>query len=257
MRRLAWVFWLGGSVALAQGLPVGGGGESRLVVFPFDPNESYTLLARPGALTDIQLAEDEHLEVLAMGDTAQWTVAQATGHVFLKPLRTGIFTSATLVTDRRTYQMTLHAGAESGKWYQRVSWSYPPGNVIRLQRPAAPEAGPDARAAVRVGAGESGGFPESLHFGYVLEGRADFRPNQVFDDGRFIYLRLPQGLQELPSVFVLGEEGTPELVNYLVRGEFLVVQRLAARLLLKLGRAEVRVLREGRGASPTAGNSRG
>jgi type IV secretion system protein VirB9 len=47
----------------------------------------------------------------------------------------------------------------------------------------------------------------------------------------------------MPALFVAGESGEGERVNYLVRGRFLVVQRLADRLLLRLGRAQVSVER--------------
>ena len=57
--------------------------------------------------------------------TAQWTVAHSAGHVFVKPVRPDLHTSATLVTSQRVYQLTLRASPENGKWYQRVRWHYP------------------------------------------------------------------------------------------------------------------------------------
>jgi hypothetical protein len=42
-----------------------------------------------------------------------------------------------------------------------------------------------------------------------------------------------------PALFVAGDSGEGERVNYLVRGRFMVVQRLADRFLLRLGRMQV------------------
>jgi type IV secretion system protein VirB9 len=85
---------------------------------------------------------------------------------------------------------------------------------------------------------------ERLNFAYALRGQAAFRPQQVFDDGRFTYVRLPPSLQEMPALFVLGETGEGELVNYVVRGDVLVAQRVADRFVLRLGRAEVTISRQ-------------
>jgi type IV secretion system protein VirB9 len=84
---------------------------------------------------------------------------------------------------------------------------------------------------------------ERLNFDYRMRGDAAFRPSQAFDDGRFTYIQLPAALQETPAVFVAGESGEGQLVNYMTRGRFLIVQRLADRFLLRLGSSQVEVER--------------
>jgi len=64
----------------------------------------------------------------------------------------------------------------------------------------------------------------------------------VFDDGRFTWIRIGADIQELPALFVTSEQGA-ELANYVVKGEYLVVQRLVPSAMLKLGTAEVRIAR--------------
>jgi type IV secretion system protein VirB9 len=232
-------------IAHAQAAALPSSSDTRLVLFVYDANDTYPILTRPGVVTDIQLAADETLDTLALGDTAQWTVAQSAGHVFVKPVRPDLYTSATLVTTKRVYQLTLRASPENGKWYQRVSWNYPDVLVYHRKEEARRKQ-QDAEEASR---GEQqtvtrGVALEELNFGYAIKGAADFRPTQVLDDGRFTYLRMPARLQELPTVFVVGADGQAELVNTLVRGDYLVVQRLAPRLLLKLGKTEVSVARD-------------
>ena len=65
----------------------------------------------------------------------------------------------------------------------------------------------------------------------------------VFDDGRFTWIRVGTEVQELPALFVMSEQGA-ELANYLVKGEYLLVQRLVPAAMLKLGKTEVRIDRE-------------
>ena len=246
MRLLAGLLLLGATLAAyAQATALPGPGDARLVHFAYDPNDSYTILTRPGAVTDIELTTDETLDTLALGDTTQWTVAQSAGHVFVKPTRPDLYTSATLVTSKRVYQLTLRASPENGKWYQRVSWSVPEVLVYKRAEQARREQQEQEEATRREQQSVNRGIAlEQLNFGYAIKGSAEFRPTQVLDDGRFTYLRMPPALQELPTVFVVGAQGQAELVNYLVKGDYLVVQRLAPHLLLKLGKSEVSVTRD-------------
>ena len=95
---------------------------SRFVVFPYSRHEANTILTRPMSVTDIQLAPGEKLESLAIGDSAQWVTALAPGNILIKPTRSGLSTPATIVTNKRVYQLTLRSGPRAGRWYQQVSW---------------------------------------------------------------------------------------------------------------------------------------
>ena len=228
----------------AQSVPLAMPQDTRLVVFRYDPNDSYLLLTRPGAVTHIALEPDESVVALALGDTVQWIVQDKGPNVFVKPVRPDLYTSGTLVTNRRTYQLGLRSSPEGGAWYQRVSWTFP--GLIALARESDGREPRGSVPAAQPGLGRSaaeGVRIERLNFDYRITGRAAFRPTQVLDDGRFIYIQMPVSLQDMPALFVAGESGEGERVNYLVRGRFLVVQRLADRLLLRLGRAQVSVER--------------
>jgi len=220
--------------------------ETRLVVFRYDPNESYLILTRPGAVTHVALDADETVVALALGDTVQWIVQDKGPHLFVKPVRADLFTSGTLVTNRRTYQLALRSSPEGGAWYQRVSWSQPEVLTITRESPVntaatALESGKERLEQAQTGASAQRLPLERLSFGYTVHGSAPFRPAMVMDDGRFTYIRMPRSLQEMPALFVAGESGIGELVNYTLRGDFLVVQRLAPRFLLRLGRSEVTI----------------
>lgn len=211
--------------------------ETRLVRFDYDENRTYDILTRPGAITNIKLQDGETLTAFALGDTVQWVFDQAPGNIFIKPSTSGLFTSATLTTNKRSYQLQFRSMATDGNWYQRVSWEYP---SLIIARQAAEQQMKDLEA------GEVQTSPEKLNFGYSVSGRADFAPTSVFDDGKFTWMRMPSGIQETPVVF-LSEQGRLTLVNYSVRGEYLVVQRKADRFVLKSGNREVRVNAKGRG----------
>lgn len=201
-------------------------GGQRVAQFHFDPNQAYVLITLPGVPTDVQLAPDEKITGLALGDTVQWMVEELPGHLFIKPLKPGLFTAGTLVTTRRVYQLLLKSTTAEGPWMQKVSWD-----------DALPVAGSELPAPASFD-------PATLNARYRIEGEADFRPVRVFDDGRFTWIQV-RSPQALPALFMV-EEGNAVLVNYVVKGEYFVVQRLMPEMLLKLGNTEVRVFNEKR-----------
>ena len=128
-------------------------------------------------------------------------------------------------------------------WYQRVSFTYPQLLVIERERQVAAKRAQDIEAA-RLDAQIASPrlSPENLNFEYVISGDASFRPTQVFDDGKFTWVRMPK-TQDMPAFFMVAEDGGIELINTHLRGDYVVVQRLVSKLLLKLGKTEVKVER--------------
>lgn len=221
----------------------------RIVRFQFAPDETYTLYLRPGMVTDIQLPQDESLQSLALGDTLQWVTAQSGNNVFVKPVKGGLTTSATIITDHRTYQLMLVSIGGTAKrraWYQQVSWNSP-GIVFPLEsiRPAVAAAAPATQppaasvaaaipAAFRSSNPMNGINPTRLYFRYRIKGDAPFRPKRIFDDGHFTWIRIPHGAWVMPALFVK-EDGKYALVNYTVSGDWLIVQRVFRKAVLRAG----------------------
>lgn len=230
------------NVAMADSQVMPMPSDTRLVTFSFDHHDTYTILARPKSVTDIQLSADEEVVAMALGDSVQWMASKAKGHVFIKPLQTDIFTSATIVTNVRTYQLTLRSSPEDGKWYQRVSWDYPDLVVFRQQREEIARRNvekEEKRLEEQIIAPDIS--IDKLNFDYKVTGDAEFKPAQVFDDGKFTWIRLPV-IQELPAVFMTDKDGKAELINYVTRGQYMMVQRLVPGLLLKIGTQEINIV---------------
>lgn len=218
--------------------------DTRIVKFNYDSNNTYTILARPQAVTNIQLGQDEELVILALGDTVQWLTSNAPGHVFIKPLQPDLVTSATLVTSKRTYQLTLRSSPLDGQFYQQVSWETPQiityHNQLTKVEGFARQASQKEEPVVTVSDAVA---LEEVQFNYTISGDAAFRPTHVFDDSRFTWVRMPP-IQEMPALFMLNERNEAELLNYTIREPYFIIQRLVPGLLLKLGDDEVRVTRE-------------
>ena len=98
----------------------------------------------------------------------------------------------------------------------------------------------------------------ALNFRYAIQGDTPaWRPLRAFDDGRQVFIEFPRGIGqgEMPPLFVVGPDGnTSELVNYRVRGNYMIVDRLFAAAELRFGadrnQKRVRISRtDGRPAS--------
>ena len=86
---------------------------------------------------------------------------------------------------------------------------------------------------------------EAMQFCYRIEGEAPWKPVRVFDDGAKVFIQFLSGLKqgEAPSLFVIGADGKPALVNYRVKGALYIVDRLFAAAELRLGTAPQQVVR--------------
>jgi type IV secretion system protein VirB9 len=111
-----------------------------------------------------------------------------------------------------------------------VSWSYPQDELIALRA-----AENERRRAAPVASGIT---YAALNFAYRIKGdKVPWRPVRVFDDGRQLFVEFGESIAtgEMPPLFVLGDKGAAELVNYRVDGRFMIVDRLFERGELRLG----------------------
>jgi P-type conjugative transfer protein VirB9 len=226
-------------------------GDSRLVDFEYDEDNVYLLITRPKRSTFIRFAPDEKITYVSAGDSKNFDVVVAASFEFMevKPKFENMETNITVVTSKRTYQMVARSTFDGGKWYARVTWKYPQVALLDLTKGALVQDAEAARArevqlrpAEPPAVAASNVAIEHLNFSYTVTGDAEFRPQQVFDDGTFTYIRLAKS-QELPALFMVppDDKTATALVNYDVRGEYLVAQRVMKAFVLKLGKSEVRV----------------
>jgi type IV secretion system protein TrbG len=131
-------------------------------------------------------------------------------------------------TDRRTYLLELRSAEKT--YMASVSWQYPEDQLIALRRQ---NASADAATPIVTDVDIS-----RLRFRYAIEGdNPPWRPVSAFDDGSKVYIEMPGGIAEgeAPPLFVIGPEGDGQLVNYRVRQNYYIVDRLFAAAELRMG----------------------
>jgi type IV secretion system protein VirB9 len=219
--------------------PAAAGYVGAVQVYPWAEGALYRLYTAPGEVSDIALQPGESLVSVAAGDTVRWVIgdtASGTGaarrtHILVKPSAAGLRTNLVIATDRRVYHVEAESHAKTAM--ASIAWTYPDDALLALSGTApAPVA-----AGVAV---------DSLNFNYRIEGdNPPWRPVRAFDDGRQVFIEFPPafGQGEAPPLFVVGDKGRAELVNYRIRGRFYVVDRLFAAAELRLGERRQQIVR--------------
>jgi type IV secretion system protein VirB9 len=235
--------------AAARVQPVRNGFINAVQVYPFTSGALYQVYTAPGQITDVALQAGEQLTgagPVAAGDTVRWIVGDTESgngdtrrvHIMVKPTRPAIETNLVVNTDRRTYLIELRSREKP--YMPSVAWFYPEDRSGRSRAlpptPIIPEV-------------------DQRRYRYVIEGDSPpWRPVNAYDDGRKVYIEFSPGIAqgEMPPLFVIGQDGKPELVNHRAYKNVLIVDRLFAAAELRLGgekQQKVRVVRHDGGRS--------
>jgi type IV secretion system protein VirB9 len=222
--------------------PANAANSESKTVYAYTPDSIYTLYGAPGRVIDIQLQPGEKLSgpVIA-GDTVRWVVGTATSgngnavtHILVKPIMAGIETNFIITTDRHAYH--LIAKSLNRNFLPTVSWTYPQDEMAKFETYS--QEG-HAYGDTLVTDGIS---PDKLNFKYKIDPDNEYpwNPVRVFDDGSKTYIQMSRNMKntEAPVFFVKDKRGL-NLVNYRVKGEYYIVDRLFEEGEFRCGKDEV------------------
>ncbi|WP_314010005.1 TrbG/VirB9 family P-type conjugative transfer protein [Rubrivirga sp. S365] len=208
--------------------------QSAVWVFPFGHTQP-VLACAPLRASVVELEEDETVLGVVAGDTERFAIDLTTTGpggrtplVVVKPLAYDVTTNVVVSTDRRVYHVTLDSAPRpsgggdlnpQSRYARHVRFYYPDDALAAL---AAAESGaPIPTALLTTGSASGDGVSlDDLSFGYEWSGSPELRERleRVFDDGVHTYLQLsadPSG--EAPVLYVIGPDGSREIVNYAYR----------------------------------------
>ena len=185
----------------------------------YDPDQVVLLHVATGFQLTVEFAPDERIENVAVGDSGAWQVTpnRRGDHLFIKPIRSGVVTNLTVITDARTYVFELSAGLGGNPAY-----------TIRFQYPARPTTTTETSA---IEAGR-----------YKLSGSLALRPDAMSDDGLKTYM-IWRPEQTLPAVFVIDREGKETLADGAMRDGRYVLDSVNDRLIFRLDKESASAVR--------------
>ncbi len=238
--------------------------DPRIRSVRYIPDSVVEIAGHVGFATTVFFHPEEVVESVAIGDDA-WHIAPEGNRISLKPRGDEPYpgaggaqyesdTNMTVWTDRRVYFFDLR--------------TVPPGDTghvtyaVRFVYPAEPDPAPTAedrqrragRALLATGtaatvaaagrrSGAVDGDPTRRHWSYSWSGNAALRPVGAFDDGRFTYLRFEER-SPLPAIYIGEADGSESIANLHIRENWVVIHRVASRLVLRDGGLVACVFRE-------------
>ncbi len=202
-------------------------------VFNYSPSALYEITASVDHVTDIALKVGETLTTPpTAGDTVRWHLSvmksgdgsKSQTHIVVKPLDEELETNLIITTDQNVYHIKLRSGDFH---IPSVSWNYPADTKALIDQALKKEQSQEA--TIR---------PDQLCFNYNIDGKDyDWKPIRVFDDGQKTFIQMKKNFRvtEAPVLFLLDESSEPMIVNYRVKGDLYIVDRLIEHAELRVG----------------------
>jgi type IV secretion system protein VirB9 len=252
---LFFVLSIIGGQASAENLHDAADFSDRNVRFIYVADDLYRFYVTLERVTEIRLQPGE--EFIAMyGGATDGVMAEHTAtandngarqvSVFIKPTKKDIATNIIAITDRRMYR--LHITYDDEYYNPLISWQYPLDEYFASQRAL-------ARLEEEFGIIPTVGTETVNIFRYELvvkgDKRINWKPVYAFEYRGKIYIRMPESvkLDNMPVLFAV-EEGKPQLVNYRLRQNHYIVDRINSALLLVSGDEQVLIRRKEKMPAP-------
>jgi type IV secretion system protein VirB9 len=232
---------------MASETPRSGVSDSRVRHVDYNAGEVYRVVGTFRTATEVVLSPDETIVNAAVGDAISWEVAPRGSLLFIKPREhappTNLIVTTQHGSELRDYTFELVAkggsiAAGSAGTVFRVQFHYPEDERLKRERmrlvEAALHVGELQRQVVK-SALDQGVLEGVRNLHYTVQGASDLQPSEVSDNGQFTVMRFPAN-HEIPSIYMVRDDGTETLVPYDVRDEWVVVHLVTKQLRLRRNR---------------------
>ena len=225
--------------AEAVTVPPSGPQDYRIRTADYSEGQVYRITGFFGFHALIMFAPDERVEKVG-GFEKGWSVDNLGNKLLVHPKIDDADSNLTVVTSRRVYFFDLSVKPFPKKYSSQaddpeqtygLKFRYPEDEA----RAAAAEAAALAvEQKLRAATTKTGEKPK--HWNYTYMGADAIRPYQVWDDGTFTYFKF-YAQQDLPSFFVINDDGSESVVNKGMErdGDTVVVQRVGKQFVLRMG----------------------
>jgi type IV secretion system protein VirB9 len=194
--------------------------DPRVQLLPYESDQVVPLAVAPGYAAVVELAPDEAIQNVVVGNSAVWQVTanSSSDRIIVKPLGDATTTNMIVITDARRYVFMLEpyggAGGSPGAGNDGIF-------VLRFTYPATAAPAKTATA------------PPAT---YRLAGARNLFPTSMRDDGQRTTITWSEKTA-LPAVFALEEGGKEAIVNGRMVGGDYVIEGTSPKYVLRLGDA--------------------
>lgn len=218
-------------------------------IFNYAEDNSYQIFLKEDFITTIKLEANEDILYIAGGNIEGVMLDQTRGGkdgsslVYIKPLFEDLDTNIVITTDKRVYYFDVKTSKTM--FNPMIRFNYPMEREIVAYTNESAVArinNPITMADIEAKKYETTPYiPTTVikDVNYEIKDNNDIAPDLVYNDGLKTYVRLKKGIQEMPILEVLGEDGKPEKVNQRIEEKdgykFFIVDKLFDKGQTKLG----------------------
>jgi type IV secretion system protein VirB9 len=206
--------------------------DPRIQTIQYDPDQVVLLRGTLGYQFMVEFDPNEKIETVSIGDALGWQVTpnRRANVLFVKPVLHST-TNLTVLTDERRYSFELRVVPQREGvpvlYIARMVYPQPAQAVVVPPPPPPPEAPPVV-----------------ANYYYTMSGSMAERPLHIFDDGHKTYFQWASD-GALPAIFAVSDDGSESLVNYVLRGPYVVVDQIAPGFTLRDGKQVTKVVNHG------------
>jgi type IV secretion system protein VirB9 len=227
------------SVQAAE-VPRPGALDFRVRTTDYTEGQVYKITGFFGFHALVLFGEDERIDKVG-GFEKGWTIDDLGNKVLIAPKVEDADSNLTVVTNRRVYFFDLSVKPFPKGKYRSQADDALQTYGLRFRYPE-----DEARAAVASAEAqqaerhlrEAGSAPDNKtrNWNYTYMGAEAIKPYAVWDDGTFTYFKF-YAQQDLPTFFVVNDDGTESVVNKGMErdGDTVVVQRVGKQFVLRMG----------------------
>ena len=223
-------------------------GEDGSVSFLYGATMPRVIVA-PLKITDIQFQMGEMIKDVQLGDTTRWMTSPSISgdgknqisHLLVKTTDVGLETTLFVSTNKRTYHMNLFS--RKYEYMPIVGFKYR--DEINKKWDAytnhfkEEKKRQQASKRFKMTSALSKNI-DSLDFEYTITGETSWKPLRVYNDGIKTYIQMPNNMkyQEAPIFMVLDKGDNNQLVNYRLKENNYIVDKLFKKGMLIIGVGE-------------------
>ncbi len=211
------------------------------ITYEFKPDSLFEVHAKRGYIVDIKLKPGETITYLAAGDTTRWLIDQSTvagvTHVYIKPLEERITTNMVINTSSHSYRILIDEG---NGFTPIIEFSFPKEDMQKalLTTPVLTKEQEKFQDIYMTKEASGQRVLKKINKLYEIKKHGSFGedmlPVEIFDDGIRTYYKMPKSNKyDLPTLYLVEDDNKLSLVNYRVRGEYFIADRVFEKARLK------------------------
>lgn len=229
-----------GQAAYAGVVPKPSDTDKRVRVAKYEPFQVYDLVAFYGYEIYIQLEEGEIIKSIGLGDPDAWIIEpkekDVTNFISIRPKEEKPFTNLRITSDsadgeRRVYFFAIDAQWPEGnttpppdKGVYAVIFDYP---TTKSKKQASSQKVSDIKSSL-----SNALIDKKRNYSYSFAGSESLEPEEVFDDGRFTWIRFAANLAK-PAIYFVTEDGSEQMTEGHVEEEWHVIHRIARQFIFR------------------------